>query len=123
MMERILEDTFVPVFDSRKNVASPPSSVLKRTSFLFEFSSLLILLFTPRKKSQLFRVCTCLFRFCFVTLRYKKPFSPFLPVNREPMRESSSLECDIKTNYENEKIYSLPIIPNRSLDRYGTNRN
>lgn len=26
------------------------------------------------------------------------------------MRESSSLEYDIKTNYENEKIYSLPII-------------
>lgn len=26
------------------------------------------------------------------------------------MRESSSLEYDIKTNYENEKNYSLPII-------------
>ena len=122
-MERILGGTFVPVFDSRKNVASPPSSVLERTSSFFEHSSLLILFFTPRKKSQLFLICACLFRFYFVTLRNEKPFSPFLPVNREPMREPSSLECDIKTNYENEKIYSLPIIPNRSLDRYGTNRN
>ena len=77
---------------------------------------------SKKKKSQLLRVCVCLFRFYFVTLRYEKPFSPFLPVNREPMRESSSLEYNIKTNYENEKIYSLPIIPNRSLDRYGTNR-
>jgi hypothetical protein len=41
MMERILEDTFVPDFDSRKNIASPPSFVLERASFLFEFSSLL----------------------------------------------------------------------------------
>ena len=98
------------------------SSMLERASFLFEYSSLLILFFTLRKKSQLFSLDICLLRIYFVTLRYEKPFSPFLPVNREPMRESSSLEYDIKTNYENEKIYSLPIIPNRSLDRYGTNR-
>ena len=98
------------------------SSMLERTSFLFEFSSLLILFFTLRKKSQLLSVGVCLLRIYFVTLRNEKPFSPFLPVNREPMRESSSLEYDIKTNYENEKIYSLPIIPNRSLDSYGTNR-
>ncbi len=104
MMDRILEDTFVPVFDSRKNVASPPSSVLERTSSFFEHSSLLILFFTLRKKTQLFRVCAYLFRFYFVTLRNEKPFSPFLPVNRDPMRESSCLEYDIKTNYENEKI-------------------
>ena len=96
--------------------------MLERASFLFEYSSLLILFFTLRKKSQLFSLGICLLRIYFVTLRYEKPFSPFLPVNREPMRESSSLEYDIKTNYENEKIYSLPIIPNRSLDRYGTNR-
>lgn len=116
MMERILEDTFVPDFDSRKNVASPPSSMLERASFLFEFSSLLILFFTLRKKSQLLRVDICLFRIYFVTLRYEKPFSPFLPVNRERMRESSSLEYDIKTNYENEKIYSLPnIYPSEPL--------
>ena len=83
-MERILEDTFVPDFDSRKNVASPPSSMLERASSFFEHSSLLILFFTPRKKkSQLFRICACLFRFYFVTLRYEKPFSPFLPVSRE----------------------------------------
>ena len=98
------------------------SSMLERASFLFEYSSLLILFFTLRKKSQLFSLGICLLRIYFVTLRHEKPFSPFLPVNREPMRESSSLEYDIKTNYENEKIYSLPIIPNRSLDRYGTNR-
>ena len=80
------------------------SSMLERASFLFEFSSLLILFFTLRKKSQLLLVCICLFRIYFVTLRHEKPFSPFLPVNREPMREPSSLEYDIKTNYENEKI-------------------
>ena len=92
------------------------SSMLERASFLFEFSSLLILFFTLRKKSQLSRVCVCLFRFYFVTLRYEKPFSPFLSVNREPMRKPSSLEYDIKTNYENEKIYSLSIIyPNEPL--------
>lgn len=48
-MERILGGTFVPVFDSRKNVASAPSSMLERTSFFFEHSSLLILFFTLRK--------------------------------------------------------------------------
>jgi len=37
MMERILRGTFVPVFDSRKNIASPPSSVLKRTSSFLNF--------------------------------------------------------------------------------------
>ena len=104
MTERILGGTFVPVFDSSKNVASAPSSMLERTSFFFEHSSLLILFFTLRKKSQLLKVFIYLFRFYFVTLRYEKPFSPFLLVSREPMRESSSLEYDIKTNYENEKI-------------------
>ena len=82
-MERILEDTFVPDFDSRKNVASPPSSMLERASSFFEHSSLLILFFTLRKKSQLLRVDICLFRIYFVTLRHEKPFSPFLPVSRE----------------------------------------
>lgn len=56
MMERILEDTFVPDFDSRKNVASAPSSMLERASSFFEHSSLLILFFTPRKKNRNFFV-------------------------------------------------------------------
>ena len=60
MMERILEDTFVPDFDSRKNVASPPSSMLERASSFFEHSSLLILFFTPRKKIATFSYL-CLF--------------------------------------------------------------
>lgn len=53
-MERILGGTFVPVFDSRKNVASAPSSMLERTSSFFEHSSLLILFFTLRKKIATF---------------------------------------------------------------------
>ena len=75
--------------------------------------------FHSKKKIAAFWVL-CLFVANF--LRNFAKWKTFLPINREPMRESSSLEYDIKTNYENEKIYSLPIIPNRSLDRYGTNR-
>ena len=55
-MERILGGTFVPVFDSRKKVASSPSSKLERTSFFFEFPSLLILFFTLRKKIATFEL-------------------------------------------------------------------
>lgn len=54
MMDRILGGTFVSVFDSRKNVASAPSSMLERTSFFFEHSSLLSLFFTLRKKIATF---------------------------------------------------------------------
>ena len=120
-MDRILEDTFVPVFGSRKNIASVPLCWKELLSCL-NFPPYWANFYFKKKKSQLLSVDICLLRIYFVTLRNEKPFSPFLPVNREPMRESSSLEYDIKTNYENEKIYSLPIIPNWSLDRYGTNR-
>ena len=108
-MERNLEDIFVPVFGSRKNIASVPLCWKELLSCL-NFPPYWVY-FYSKKKSQLLSVYICLLRIYFVTLRNEKPFSPFLPVNREPMREPSSLEYDIKTYYENEKIYSLPIIP------------